>query len=220
MRLGIWQLDRLEQRRTYNALLQQRLAMPPEPLDGVVGAGKPPTAAAVAYRRVEVRGTYDAEHEVVLFGRSLNGDPGNHVLTPLVAADGRAVIVDRGWVPGGLGPPPGEAAPPSGTVRVTGVLFPSEEGGSFDPASGTISRVDVAAIGRRLPYDVEPVYLWLLAQQPKSPSSLPVPPPLPELTDGPHLSYAVQWFSFAAVALIGYGVLIRRELRATRAAGW
>jgi surfeit locus 1 family protein len=81
------------------------------------------------------------------------------------------------------------------------------------PASERITKVDLGEIGAALPYPILPVYLLLERQVPPQTGSLPEPPPLPPLTNGPHLSYAVQWFSFAAIALFGYVVLLRRDRR-------
>jgi cytochrome oxidase assembly protein ShyY1 len=205
--LGVWQLDRLEQRRAFNASVERGLKLAPQPLERLIPPGAEPDPDSLSYRRAEVQGIYDDDREVVLFGRSLDGTPGNHVLTPLVTQDGRALIVDRGWVPLHLGRPPiGEAVPPSGTVRVTGVLFPPEE---QSPSSGSteavasFTKIDLGRLGRQLPYPVHPVYLWLRSQDPSQPGALPRPVPLPELTEGPHLSYAVQWFIFSAIALVG-----------------
>lgn len=215
--LGLWQLDRLEQRRTFNETVTAGLEQPEAPLGEVVPPGASVDPAAVAYRRVEAEGTYDPERELLLYGRSLDGAPGHHLLTPLVTADGSAVLVDRGWVPFELDRPPiAEAEPPTGPVRVRGVLVPPEEGAEepgpeADPR--IVRRADVQAIAGRLPYAVAPAYLLLQEQDPAQGASLPRPAPLPELTKGPHLSYAVQWFTFGTIGLIGYVVLLRRELR-------
>jgi surfeit locus 1 family protein len=75
----------------------------------------------------------------------------------------------------------------------------------------TVRRVDVGAIARDLPYDVVPWFLQLQTQSPPS-GELPLPEPPPELTEGPHLSYAFQWFAFATIAAVGYVILVRREV--------
>ncbi|HXF35701.1 MAG TPA: SURF1 family protein, partial [Actinomycetota bacterium] len=161
------------------------------------------------------RGAYDPSHEFLLFGRSFQGLPGSHVLTPLLLPDGRALVVDRGWVPIEVDDPAdlpaaGAEAPP-GRVEVEGILLPP---GSDEPAPGPrMEEVSLRAVAARVPYPVLPVYLELRSQDPP-PGELPRPAPPPELTEGPHLSYAVQWFLFAGVAVAVYGALVRRELRA------
>src|SRR5439155_25549812 len=94
-RLGIWQLDRLAQRRAQNARIDTRMAAPAMPL---TSAAVDPDA--LDYRRVELRGVYDPTQEIVLRNRSLDGVPGVHLITPLrLSGSDKAVLVDRGWVP-------------------------------------------------------------------------------------------------------------------------
>jgi cytochrome oxidase assembly protein ShyY1 len=212
-RLGVWQLDRLEGRRYFNERFRTGMALAPEPIETLVASGDRP----LAYRRAEADGRYDMDHELILYGRSLNDQPGDHLLTPLLLHDGRAVLVDRGWIP--FDPATSaESAPPSGQVRVVGFLSPSEPGGADDAAASgtggatTFTHVDLDAIGRQLPYDLLPWYIALQAQTPPQSGELPALVPPPTLDDGPHLSYALQWFAFAAIAAIGYVILARRQV--------
>jgi surfeit locus 1 family protein len=215
--LGFWQLRRLHSVREDNARVRARLAQPVEPLQFVHGPGALP--ASTVYRRVSVTGRYDRVSEILLRNRSLNGEPGSHVLTPLRMADGRAVVVDRGWVPLDLTAEQEEQARPPvlEPVTVVGVLFPSERKSVFAPSIPpkgrvtTIPRVDVARIGKQLEYPVVPLYLRLESQTPAQSGELPVPPGPPDLSEGPHLSYAIQWFLFATVATGTYVALLRRE---------
>ena len=212
VRLGMWQLDRLEGRREFNARYAAGLDAAPRPLEELLADG-----GALAYRRAIATGRFDTGHEVILYGRALEGQAGNHVLTPLVLHDGRAIIVDRGWVPFELDEPPvAEAAPPEGEIEVRGPLFAPQPGGAGEVQPGedrmtTVRTVDVEAIARDLPYDVVPWFLQLQTQSPSG-GDLPVPEPPPELTEGPHLSYAFQWFAFATIAAVGYVILVRREV--------
>lgn len=215
--LGLWQLDRLEERRGLNDRFAAGLAIAPAPLQDLLA-----DASALEYRRAIATGRYDTEHEVILYGRTLNGQAGNHVLTPLVLADGRAVIVDRGWVPFEMDEPPVPAAtPPSGEVEVEGALLASRPGGAGEIQPGaervtTVRTVDIEAIARDVPYELVPWFLQLRIQSPAA-GSFPVPEPAPELTEGPHLGYAFQWFAFAVIAAVGYVILVRRELKEQRA---
>ncbi|MDH4113750.1 MAG: SURF1 family protein [Actinomycetota bacterium] len=216
-RLGVWQLDRLEGRRSFNERYAAGLAAAPTPLERLLRGGD-----ALAYRRAIVKGRYDTDHEVILYGRSLEGRTGNHVLTPLVLADGRAIVVDRGWVPFEMDTPPvSAAAPPAGEVEVRGPLFAPQPGGAGEVQEGqgrvtTVRTVDVEAIARDVPYELVPWFVQLQTQTPTS-GELPVTEPPPELTDGPHLNYAFQWFAFASIAAIGYVILVRREAQERRA---
>ncbi len=216
VRLGVWQLHRLHERRHDNLLYEQGMATAPESVESLVDAGG--SGASLLYRHATATGTYDVAHEVILYGRMNDDQPGNHVLTPLRLPDGRAVIVDRGWVPFDMDTPPvNAAAPPSGTVTVTGLLAPSVPDDS--PHTGnttTYAHVDLGRIGAQLPYPVLSSYLQLQEQSPAQSGTLPVPPPAPELDEGPHLSYAIQWFSFASIAALGFLLLVVREIREQR----
>ncbi len=222
--LGLWQLRRLDQRQTYNTLLESRLEAAPQPFGRLKEAYDLTAPEAVedaaAYRRTEVTGRFDAENEVLLRSRALDGQPGYHVLTPLILNDNRALLVDRGWVPFDLDEPPiAQAAPPTGEVSVTGVLFPTQEQpvgfGPKDPLEGELDAVffvNTERLEKQLPYRLEPIYLELNRQTPQQSSQLPVSPAPPELSGGSHLGYALQWFSFAAIGIIGYGFLMRSVL--------
>lgn len=211
---GFWQIARLHQVRQFNAVLRSQMRRAPSPLVSLLPPGRPVDAHAVSYHRVVVSGTYDTGKEVLAVGRSLNDIVGNDVLTPLFTSDGRAVIVDRGWIPYQLDRVPvAQAAPPGGTVTVTGVLFPSEvRDAKQSGAEGVVTKIDPAALGSRLGVPTLPVFVWLQSQTPRQTSDLPSGIPLPPLSDGPHFGYAVQWFLFASVGIVGYPVLIQREL--------
>ncbi len=212
VKLGIWQLDRLHGRRDVNARIRVGLALPARPLGDLL-ADHP--ATALGFRQVTVTGTYETSDEVILYGRTLDGENGNHLLTPLRPSDGGPlVIVDRGWVPFEMDSPPVDAAaPPSGEVTVTGALFPPDAMGGGALTTPTVSRVDLTQLAATFGEDVLPMYVLLAEQDPAQPNDLPRPAPLPELTEGPHLSYAIQWFAFAMIALVGLVVLVRRDLR-------
>ena len=225
VRLGIWQLHRLDQRKAHNRLVATREHAAPEPLERLADP-RAADAPDALYRRAEVHGTYDVARQVRVRNRSLDDRPGEVVLTPLRLPDGTAVVVNRGWAPStdDRQPLPASAAPPSGTVTVQGLVLAPEKRGSFgprDPATGTLShlvRIDVARYQRQLPYDVYPVYLELARQRPAQTGVLPTPVPPPELGEGPHFSYALQWFSFTAIGVIGWLALLRRGAREQRPA--
>lgn len=216
--LGFWQLGRLDERRTYNRTLIARGALPVLPVEQLLDSVRPGEAA---YRVVTARGRFDPANEVVLLSRSRNSVAGNHVVTPLVLEDGTALLVDRGWVPFQMDTPPvAEAAPPTGTVEIRGTLFPSQTRGRFGPQDRpgrltSVFRIDVARLAPQMAYRVAP--LWLLLEQQRPPQELiPLSSEPPRLEEGPHLSYAIQWFLFTLVGLVGYAMVIRARLRQQR----
>ncbi len=206
VRLGFWQLDRLHGRRDVNAMLAARGALPPVDLATADPSSLP-------YAHVTVVGRYDPTNEIVLSGRSYQDIAGNHILTPLVLDDGRAVLVDRGWVPLDVASPPvtGDAAAPTGRVTVAGLALPPDSISDTptSPAPSVVIRIDLGAAA--LPYRLVPVYVLLQTQNPAQASGSPIPAVPPTLDEGPHLSYAIQWFAFATIAAIGCVVLLRRD---------
>ena len=229
---GVWQLHRLEQRKEQNALLETRLALEPEPLDKLLAETRPDAPPSdlrsSAYRPVTVTGRYDPANEVLLRGGGdYDGQPGYFVLTPLVLSDEEAVLVERGWVPFNLETPPVQAAlPPEGEVRLTGVVQPEQKrptglGSGLTPRDppgklAITAYVDTDRLEQQLPYTLLPLYVELTAQSPAQTSELPLPLKPPEFGDGPHLGYALQWFSFALIGVVGYVFVVRGVAR-TRA---
>jgi cytochrome oxidase assembly protein ShyY1 len=213
--LGFWQLDRLDQVRTSNALIESRRGLPPAELLELIEAGDSDGGVAVQ-RRVIATGRYDAAHQAVSDFRSLNGEPGVDVLTPLVLADGTAVVVDRGWIPSSTPESgiPVAAAPPEGNVEVRGFALEGVPPGSARASDAgevlQLTRIDLGLLQREVVYDLYPVYVRLQTQAPAQATGLPRVVPPPALDEGPHLSYAVQWFVFAAIGLIGWPLLLRR----------
>jgi len=222
--LGFWQLRRLDERRTANALIEQREAIPPVPVAEVLPPDADPAQVSQAiYRQVTAVGTYDAADQVLIRNRTNSGSPGFRVVTPLVLADGKALAIDRGWIPIQYGDGdqanPALYAPPTGPVTVSGVVRETQrqEGlGVTDPPDGrlaTLSRIDVPRLGQQTTTPLLPAYVELTAQQPAQPDASPTPVEPPALDDGPHLGYAGQWFIFAALTVVVYPLLLRRNAR-------
>ena len=212
---GLWQLRRLDERRQTNEQVRARaddvVALPPAGFEA--GADE----EDLIFRRVRLRGTYDADHEVLARFRSRKGLPGYEVLTPLRTDEG-VVVVNRGWVPLDVGDrwPDASAAPPSGEVEVDGVLVPAESGpirlsgGPAGEGVAVVAAIDPARLGGAIGAADEPVYvLPLLATG--SGDAYPAPVDPPGLGEGPHRDYAVQWFLFAAVGVVGWAVLLFRR---------
>ena len=216
--LGFWQLSRLEERRAYNTTLAERGAQAPGGVEELQDADPD----ALAYRRVTHNGTYEPEREVLLAARTLDGRAGHHVLTPLRTDDGLLVVIDRGWVPlEETDPPVSAAAPPGGAVEVDGLLLPSEparRAGVFGEGAGLefVSAVDLDRLEGWIGEPVAPLSVRLQEQRPGNAGALPVPAPLPEPSEGNHLSYAIQWFLFAGVVAVGFPLLARRTARDRR----
>lgn len=213
--LGRWQLSRLDERRDLNATLEQRRELPPLDIDELVDELEQGTQPdELEFRRLTVEGVYHWEYEVLQRNRGHQGQQGFHVITPLLITDELAILVRRGWVPVELDEPPvDEAEPVKRRVTVTGLLRAPErhEGfGPSDPETGELERVfwaDPQRLDDDTPFALVDMVVDLQTSEPPQTRDLDYPVPLPELTfdEANHLSYAVQWFSFAVIAIVGLG---------------
>lgn len=210
MRLGFWQLSRLGERRAWRALVERRERMAPLDLATLTGP-----ADSLTYRAARVRGTFDFAHQIVVTNRVVNEVTSVYVVTPLRYGD-RAVLVERGWTPSadGYAAPLAALAEPD-TATVTGILVPVPPGEVPDTAAWPlhVRRDAPASLSGHLPYPLFPLVLRRTGTTRTPPRGL-VPLAAPVLDNGPHLAYAIQWFSFAAIAIVGPVILYwsrRRE---------
>lgn len=221
VRLGIWQLDRFEERSERNDRVEAANELAPTPLGDILTPDEQLDDASV-WRTAEVSGRYDAANQFVVQLRPLDGERGVHVLTPLVTDDGTAILVDRGFLQtsdvnyaaSDLPPPPG------GHVAAVVRMRASESGRGAGTGvdSRQIRYIDTATIGDTLDYPTYQAWGELVSQSPDADSELTLIPP-PETDSGPHLSYAIQWFIFACIGVGGFVMLVRAEARGRRELG-
>jgi len=218
-RLGVWQLDRLRQRREGNARLKERIEAAPVALTSI-----PHDSTGWLNRTVRLGGVLDHERSVVLPGRAFRGTPGVHVLTPLLV-EGGAILVDRGWLPAADGATVDlDAIVPAPDFEATGLVlaFPGEDAAARRASgpealkrspAGEFRRVwfsiDAVALRAQFPYPLAPFEVQLLPAEgaPMYPVRMEKPP----LDEGPHLGYAIQWFSFAAIAVGGWIAMVLKS---------
>jgi cytochrome oxidase assembly protein ShyY1 len=212
-------MHRLEERRADNEVIKRHLAMDPVPLSTVVGPGEK-VDDQLAWTRVRVTGTYDVEHEVTVTFTTRDGSPGVDVVTPLVMSDGSAVLVNRGWLAtqNTSERPDDIPAPPTGTVTVTGWLRPNSEADdhAIEPRDGQVRAVSSTGMASSMPHDLVSGYLNLRSQEPPAATPLELEP-RPELGQGPHFFYGLQWWFFGALAVFGLFWFARTELKERRA---
>lgn len=209
VRLGFWQLDRLAVRRADNQATEAARALPPLDLGRDL-----PGERTIVGRAAVARGAFLGEGELRLRNRAHREAPGVHVVTPFrIAQTGAVVWVLRGFAHAADGVTPAAIpAPLAGEVTIRGVLaaFPVT-GNRGRPAitagDTTWQRLDSATIAARLPSGL-PAFLYLAGDE-SGPGRLPAVPP-PALDEGPHLSYAIQWFGIAT-AILAFGWLVVRK---------
>ena len=222
IRLGFWQLDRLEWRRAFNDRVLSQINA--EPLD--LNTNQPVSELYdMEYRTVTVRGEYDFSQEVLLRNQVWENQLGFHVLTPLrIEGSDWYVLINRGWIPFEEGAPTlRDKYHEGGVVTVQGMIRRGQEkpdfGGVPDPtlAPGELrldawNVVNLPRIGDQSGLKLLPVYI----QQAPEPAWTALPYrslPEIEISEGSHMSYAIQWFTYAATLAVGYPFFVRRQLR-------
>ncbi|MFZ5882863.1 MAG: SURF1 family protein [Chloroflexota bacterium] len=217
IRLGIWQLDRLEQRRAFNAQVASMRALPPLDLNAETAA----SLETMEWRAVTVTGEYDFANQVALRNQYHNSQYGYHLLTPL-HFDGETVLVDRGWIPadGNSAPADWRKYDEPGAVTVTGQIRLGQGkpafGGVADalPADGSPlwmwNNADIERMALQMPYPILKVYIQPNVDPADETPPIPYQPEV-ELTEGPHFGYALQWFTFAAILFGGYPFFLRKQ---------
>ncbi len=219
IRLGFWQLDRLEWRREFNARATSQLNAPRLDLTASQPADQ---LFDMEYRSVTVTGSYDFSQEVLLRNQVWENRLGFHVLTPLkITGTSWYVLVDRGWIPFEDAATRSKYEEP-GSVTVQGMIRRGQEkpdfGGVTDPALSpgqthldAWNVVNLPRITAQSGLNLLPAYI---IQAPEAAwTALPYRSlPTIEISEGSHLSYAIQWFSFAAILGLGYPFFVRRQL--------
>ncbi len=231
-RLGVWQLDRRQQRIARNADLVAKLEAAPASMNEAALAATwplPEDRDAVRNIRAEATGQFDFDQQILLLQQSYQDQPGVHLVAPLVlAGTNKAILVDRGWIPFEDSQTERwrQYNTESGEVTIAGRLQPSQilfgsaaekakESAAAEAAKAEWYRVDVEAIQNQMPYELLPVFL-LQSPGPQGNVALPYRiEPEVDLSEGPHMGYALQWFAFAIIAgLVYVGVVRSREKKA------
>ncbi len=214
--LAFWQLARREEARQEIERVEANWDSSPVP----IGEALPSLDSFDAddkWLPVEMTGTYLTDDQILVRGRPYNGSAGFEVLVPLLLEDGRVFIVDRGWLPAGnqQDEPDSVPEPPAGEVTVVARLKAGEPtvAGRSAP-EGQIATIHLPDIAERLGTDTYTGAYGLLASEDPAPDVRPQAATRPVADEGPHLSYAFQWFVFGIMAFVALGWAIRQEFRA------
>ncbi len=206
IRLGVWQLHRLSERRARNALISSRFNAAAVDVHAL-----PRDTAAARFRRARVTGIPDYTHELIFAARSYKGSPGVNILTPIrFPGTDTAIIVNRGWVYTPDGATANLARWHDRDSVFVGYVdeFPSSGGSAFTGRPQILAHLSYSVVAKALPYPVAPLYVVALGDSANAADRV-ARLALPPLDEGPHFSYALQWFFFAGVALVGAGFVLK-----------
>lgn len=208
-RLGFWQLSRLRERQATNAMIVEHQLESP-----AVFSALPRDTSKVRFRIASVNGYYDYDHELTVSGRTRRGSPGVEFITPVrIAGSDTAVLVNRGWVYSPNAQAVDRARWREGdSAHVVGYaeLYSPDTGVTSASDAHVVRRVNRQDVAAKIPYPVASFYLVAVGDTANL--SHPARREMPVLDEGPHRGYALQWFSFAAIAVIGAGIVVRREM--------
>jgi cytochrome oxidase assembly protein ShyY1 len=209
--LAFWQLSRLDQKKSFNATLTAHSTAPVLKVEDIVSTD----IEAIEWRRVELSGSYMSDKIVTVINRSQNGAAGYDVLVPFRTTTNQTFLVNKGFMQLSMPLPTLRTTP----LTVLGYIRDTQSRGtlgaidSTDAAVREFQRFDIPLISERLGVDTPPLFVQLRNELPAPTEQWPAPVSLPELNEGTHLSYAVQWFFFALTALVAWVVVVRRKMR-------
>jgi cytochrome oxidase assembly protein ShyY1 len=216
--LGNWQFDRLEDRKASNDVVRHNEELSPAPVADVLAPGRS-VRGEDEWRLVTATGTYDTDDTVVVRYRTRDGESGIDVVVPLQTPAGPSLIVDRGWMAADKrGSHVADVpAPPSGEVTVTGWVRADATGDSAEVTNHSTRAVSSVEIGDAIDQEVYGGFVDLQSETP--PPAQPLAQvELPELDNGPHFFYGLQWWFFGVLAIFGFAYLMYDEWRGPQAA--
>lgn len=213
--LGVWQLNRRAEAWLEIDRIDNNYSSAPVPIDDVLGS-LTAFETSQKWTPVLVTGTYLSDETILVRNRPYNGRPGFEVLVPLVQNDGTVFIVNRGWVnPGNAQDAPDYIpATPEGVVTIEARLKASEPAlpGRSAP-SGQVATIELPLIAEMLSYPLHTGAYGVLVSENPATEIRPLPAAKPTRDEGPHLSYALQWYVFAIFGFLGFAYAVRQEYR-------
>ena len=213
--LSQWQVARLNETRTANELVDRNYHSVPVALDIAL-----PTLTSYSprqqWKQVVLTGTYLTDEQVLVRNRPLNGQPGFEVLDPLLLANGSVFIIDRGYLPIGnkQDRPDRIPSPRGGTVTVVVRLQGGEPtlSGRSD-ARGELATIHLPDLAKLVDKPTYTKAYGLMVSEIPAAAARPTAMPQPQLDEGLHISYAIQWVIFGIMAFFGLWYAIRQEYR-------
>jgi cytochrome oxidase assembly protein ShyY1 len=211
--LGRWQWHRLEDKVSGNAVIRANEKAPPVPVDQVLRHGVDPPDSS-QYAVVSAIGTYDASQTVIVRYQTRDGNAGVDVVVPLITSSGNALLVDRGWYATsnqGLTDPSQVPGPPRGRVEITGWVRQNAGGSSAQVVNASTRAISSTEIEPAIGVPTYGGFVQLLTESPRPATPLTGAEP-PDLSNGPHFFYALQWWFFGILAVFGFWYLAWEEV--------
>lgn len=211
--LGQWQFHRLEDRRDSNSVVERNEQASTTPVAEVLAPGRP-VRSDDEWRRITATGTYAVQDTVIVRYRTRDSTSGVDIVVPLVTAEGPTLLVDRGWMQtDNSGATDVDApAPPAGEVTVTGWVRADAQGDSTSVSNLSVRAISSEQIGAAIDREVYTGFVELDSEDPAPATSL-MKVELPDLGEGPHFFYGLQWWFFGALAIGGFIYLAYDEWR-------
>ncbi|MCC3279300.1 SURF1 family protein [Arthrobacter sp. zg-Y40] len=211
--LGLWQMDRRTESLADSARIESNYDAAPV---AYAEAGKyfDRFDESAEWLPVTLEGTYDSSEQRIVRNRPLKGRPGYEVLVPLKLDDGTAVAVNRGWLPIGddeAGHPDSIPAAPEGRVSVVARVKAAEPELTRRAPEGQLASIDLSAFADELEYPLHEGSYGLMASEDPRTAVVPEAAARPEVDEGLHLSYGLQWYGFALMMFLGLGYAARQE---------
>ncbi len=216
VKLGEWQFHRLDERETRNAIIRTNLDQEPVPVESVLAPDRP-VADRNEWKHIAATGEYIEDETVIVRYQTRDGASGVDVVTPLLTGSGTALLVNRGWLEtGNVGTTrPDVPAAPAGEVTVVGWVRADAEGDSASVDDQSARAVSSVEIGPTLPFPVYGGFVELERETP-APGTPLARVETPDLGEGPHFFYGLQWWFFGALAIFGFFYLAWDERRKAR----
>jgi surfeit locus 1 family protein len=205
-----WQYDRHEVRHAKNELIRANVQKP------FITEPELSTPIQIAWRTIELTGQFDPSNEILVRNRYHDGQYGFGVVTLFTSSSGKRYWVDRGWVKAGADAqtPPDVKVVDSAEVTITARVrvedIESQISGTVFALPGNDGTTKLTKWDNESSLVTEPIYFDLISAS-RASLNPDVPTRIPELSDGPHLAYTVQWVLFALMVIFALYLVIREE---------
>jgi len=203
--LGGWQFDRLQNTKHENAIIRANYRQSPKPVSDVLAPGRP-VGDLQEWTVVKATGTYDpASSIIVRYQTDDEGDPGANVVVPLKMSNGNVLLVNRGWFASDNPEPPLSKIPPppTGKVTIVGWVRQDGSGSSTEVADHSVRAISSTAIGQALGMQTYGGFVQLKSESP-GPAKKLGRDDMPDLSNGPHFFYGLQWWFFGILGAGGF----------------